>query len=308
MFDRKPKRMGLFLQKFEDGGEVKPDDALLADRKTVEELKEEDRGVQGGEKTQSDPPQVEATESEGASRTGSFADAFQDFLDKITGEAPYSVKRFLEHKIGKEITDIEVVRVPIQKEVDKVLDIITMGKWIQAKNRIGYDQMFHLFMLINIGGQKYRIEKNQVVKMTSGTKPSGAESISIPLKGSITLPEMMDKAIKKFGSKKIWRYNAFSTNCQAFISHLLSAVGLLTGKAKAFIYQPVDKLVKELPGYTGEAAKKVTDTAAVFDRIIQWFTRGAIKLRRGGRVYRVSRAADEGPYSRGGEPRSPFTD
>lgn len=208
--------------------------------------------------------------------------ALSKLFDKLFGEAPTAVTRFLKSKGDKPITDLEVKRAPIQSAVNKALDIVALGQWSKAKKKVVYDQLFHLWLEFSLGGSRYLIEKNQVVKI--GPAKGSGESASVASREGLTLNKLLGDAVKKYSPKRIYIYDPFSTNCQMFISHLLAAQGLYTASLKKFIYQPLDKLIKELPQYTGEVGKKVTDVAAYVDRLLQFFSRGLLALRRGGVV------------------------
>ena len=95
---------------------------------------------------------------------------------------------------------------------------------------------------------------------------------------------MMLAAINKFGYKKLTVYDGLKWNCQLFVAQFLSASGLLTAGAKAFTYQNVSELVRQLPKSSQKTGKKATDLASIADRALQFLSRGYLRLKDGGVV------------------------
>lgn len=223
-------------------------------------------------------------------------------LDRLFGPLPTAVQRWLKAHGDKPVTDLVVRRAPVQKAVRGILDLASLGALGKAQRKLGYDSLFHLWLEFKVqerGGasRTYAIEKNQVLKIKdgapSGASSKGADSFPLAAKDGLTMGGMMEKAVKRYGAKRLTVYDPFSFNCQRFIAQLLSASGLLTARARAFIMQDVGELAKDIPGYVKEGAKKVTDTAAVVDRILQGLTGGRVALKRGGRVPRVTQLYHE---------------
>lgn len=69
------------------------------------------------------------------------------------------VATFLQEKGSIAIQRLEVRRVPISSGINAALQAVTGGKWEQEKQRLGYDQLFHLSLIAN---GNIVIEKNEV--------------------------------------------------------------------------------------------------------------------------------------------------
>jgi len=150
--------------------------------------------------------------------------------------------------------------------VQKVLNFITLGKFDQAKKDLNYDTMFHLFTFINLeGAGTYRMEKNEVVRVTKASPPADGDCMIVGLKKELVLGDMFANAIDLQGVSTFWKYNAISNNCQVFINTLLKANGLLTDSLNKFIMQDVVTLFTKLPSITEKIASLATDTAARLD-------------------------------------------
>lgn len=168
--------------------------------------------------------------------------------NKLPGDAQKAFMRIRD----KAIMSFTVCRVPINSMVDKALNLISLGKYDKAKKDLGYDQMYHLFVVCHLrGGETVRIEKLERISIKMGGVPSGAETVTVPSNQS-TVDMMFEKARKSMGDHAFFQYNAFSNNCQDFILGLLSAVGTVPAEARTFIKQNADALIKKLPGYVGK--------------------------------------------------------
>jgi len=185
--------------------------------------------------------------------------------------------RELLKKVGdKKILNIVLQRVPIESTIRNALNILTLGTFEKQTQKLGYDKLFHLSMIVGLEGEKKPlvVEKNEVINISYNIPPmkKGGDRMIVPVKKSITLNEMLDNAQKVQGSN-FFLYDAFKNNCQMFIRDLLKYSGLLTPQSEAFIYQDVKELVKGLPFYTEYLARGLTNLAGQWDRI--YFGKGS---------------------------------
>lgn len=196
-----------------------------------------------------------------------------DILNWLLGYESTRFKQFLKQHGEEKITSLTAVRKPIASSVRLGFDMLTGGAFEAAHKKLGVDNFFHLFLVVN---GKYRIEKNEVVNYVAYSKASDEEDMSVPLKGELTIDEMIQKA-SKGNEKAFWlEYNPLGNNCQAWVSTVLQKNGLMTPALSAFIKQDMEKLLKELPGYTESTAKDITDTASYINRILQLTTGGRV--------------------------------
>jgi len=147
--------------------------------------------------------------------------------------------------------------------VDKAFKILTLGKWDELKKKYGYEQFFHLAIECELeGGGRVKIEKNDRIDVsTSWSVASNEERQPVPLDGArVSVNELLDRTRKRVGDAQFFLYDAFGDrNCQSFIRDLLQTIGRYTEQAKAFLYQPVDKLAKEIPEFSKKFSKGLTD-------------------------------------------------
>jgi hypothetical protein len=196
-----------------------------------------------------------------------------DILNWLLGYESTRFKQFLKQHGEEKITSLTAVRKPIAKAVRLGFDMLTGGAFEAAHKKLGVDNFFHLFLVVN---GKYRIEKNEVVNYVAYSKASDEEDMSVPLKGELTINELIQTAAKG-NEKSFWLdYNPLGNNCQAWVSTVLQKNSLMTPAISAFVKQDMEKLLKELPGYTESTAKDITDTASYINRILQLTTGGRV--------------------------------
>lgn len=213
-----------------------------------------------------------------AKKAGNFIRSqVQPFLKKVAsipkiGETllqdyPPSVKAYLRAHGSTPITSIKIFRHPIPNFIDRALDFVSLGKWSQLKAKYNYEKFYHLGLILN---NSIQLEREQTMKL-HGTRPNkNDEFYPVTYSKPITLSELLDTTVKQVGTR-FFRYSAFDNNCQEFVTQVLRANGLLTPGASAFINQPVDQLVKELPGFIPRAAQLLTDVGGVADSLSQQF-------------------------------------
>lgn len=232
----------------------------------------------------------------------------------IRKNAPPAFRKLLETSGNVPITTITICKEPIQKKLDSILNIISMGSWNQAKDDLSYDDMFHLFMILEMADNSIiRLEKNQVLsiayvpdyKPNENTKCINIENYK---KYSMTINKMMDNAINKYGNDRIYLYDGAFNNCQRFLSDLLLASGIIhpTKQFEAseptevgfvptisfgtignkneddivyeFINQDVITLFNKMPQLTRFISKGVTDIGGIFDKVLYGSSKNKNKI------------------------------
>ena len=195
-----------------------------------------------------------------------------DILNWLLGYETTRFKQFLKAHGSEAITSVKVGRVPINSAVRLGFDILTAGKFEEAHKKLGVDNFFHLYLIIN---DKYVIEKNETVNeraWSPGTKGEEIETVSGPI--NKTIDELIQTA-SKGDEKSFWLdYNPLTNNCQQFVTRVLRTNGILTTSVSKWVNQDMEKLLEELPHDTSEKAKELTDVASYINRILQLTTGG----------------------------------
>jgi hypothetical protein len=181
---------------------------------------------------------------------------------------PKYVQQWLDKNGSIPVTSLRVRRAPIAAGLDYAFQLVTQGKWQDAKNKVGYDNMFHLSLIGN-GGQ-FLMEKLDRINVTDKVdSPPGPEYMDVPNvkdKGK-TIKQMLDATQALMGNR-FFPYHPFQNNCQVFIVKILEANGLLTDELFRFVFQPVDQIVSDLPGYTSAFAQTLTNLGANINTVI----------------------------------------
>ena len=188
----------------------------------------------------------------------------QGFFKGVRLDFPPKERALLKMYGQYQIINITLCRAPISSTLNRVLDVVSLGKWSELKSQYNYDHLFHLYMILKLSnGKMIRLEKNQVINISdSFNVEHNAEFQDVALQGKqITLQELLDNTIRKVGQKQVFVYSAFSNNCQRFLIDVLNSNGLLTEKEQHFILQDVGELAKKLPWYTKQIAQQTTDLA-----------------------------------------------
>ena len=162
------------------------------------------------------------------------------------------------------IARIVVGRTPLAKMVGVALNAVTLGLWEREVAKVGYDKIFHLFMMITLAnGKSYLMEKNETPRfyLAPSTFAPGTEFIDVPLTVDTTVRGLILNAQNQMQGA-YWTYDPFHNNCQDFVIHVLGDSNLLTDEITRFVKQPVSSIVENLPFYTGAVAKGVTDFSA----------------------------------------------
>lgn len=178
-------------------------------------------------------------------------------------------RKSLEQHGDMPVKRLTIYRTPIMKVLDKVLNLISFGKFKDLKKKYGFDELYHLALIADVGNKNLVIEKNEVINVSgSYSTSSKTEKQEVPLNGKeFTINEMFEKGRKNVGDKKWFLYDPFHNNCQFFIKYCLEAVGLYGVPEKDFLFQDISQLAKEMPSLSKKIAKATTDVGAVVNKL-----------------------------------------
>ena len=178
---------------------------------------------------------------------------------------------FLDETQNEKITSIQVVRKPILTGVKLALNIMSGGRFSQQQKDLKYDQVYHNYMIVGMGGKFYRIEKNHVIEFSEATKEDFQhEMYTVPLRNlNLTLKQMVETASKR-DSQSFFQYSGNQNNCQKFVRDLVEDNHLHVTDPKAIeLIEPqrADLLIDSLGTLSG-IPRVITDTAAIGDRLL----------------------------------------
>jgi hypothetical protein len=178
-------------------------------------------------------------------------------------------KETLEKYGNLPIQSLTIYRTPISGILNTIINFISFGKWDQLKRKYGFDKLFHLALVANVGEKNIIIEKNEVVNIiTEYTTNKDTQTLNIPLGGQvITLSELLEKTRQRVGDDKFFLYDAFNNNCQFFISYILDTFGLYTAREKEFLFQDLKEIYENLPSFVPKIMKATTTTGAIINKL-----------------------------------------
>lgn len=191
-----------------------------------------------------------------------------DVAQGVRNAYPPKVRDML-FKYGEgNVSRLMLRREPIQSFINKALNALTAGKWDRLREKYAYDKLFHLGLIATIempngDTAQLLVEKNEVINVSESFSANPkTQYLEVPVSSGITFRELMNNGQRVAGDK--WFvYDAFNANCQMFIMAILDGNNLTTPAAKAFVLQPLEELVKELPASTSKIARTLTDVAGL---------------------------------------------
>jgi hypothetical protein len=180
--------------------------------------------------------------------------------DGFNNKAQLMLTKYGEQKIN----GISIFRAPV--EGSSLLVKVING--LSSKD-IPYEKLFHLGLLISLGGTTLRIEKNEVISIDDvyQLKPT-TEKIVVPYNKQLSLNELLNNTVKNIGKERMFKYSAFQFNCQCFSKDVLESNGLYNNDMNNFVYQPMSDVVKNMNKYVPIVANVVTNTSAYINKLI----------------------------------------
>ena len=181
---------------------------------------------------------------------------------------PPKVRKMLEQIGNEKVQSLQLVRTPLSKTTQFLLNIASFGQLNKALEKQGIDKFFHLSMIIN---GKYVLEKNEVINLAkrSGGIPNGSIDLIVPVDGiDITIKQMLDNTKKLMGNL-YGSYDAVNNNCGIFLDNVLRANGLGNNNTSEFLNQPTIEVFKSFPKLSELIVKAGTTLGAVANRQLE---------------------------------------
>jgi len=159
---------------------------------------------------------------------------------------PKAIKDYLDKFGNEEIDSFTVCRIPLDTKTKFLTAVLTQGEFEKRSKALPYDDIYHLFMIINLkNGKRVLTERNQRVLLEDASPstlqkiPAGALNIKVNKK--LTLNELINNATGL--NSKIYRYDAISANCQDYLSTLFKGSNLMTPIINKYVNQDVSSLL-----------------------------------------------------------------
>lgn len=154
---------------------------------------------------------------------------------------------------------------PIESSVQWLANIISTGKYEQAKSKLGYDNFFHVYLILRLeDGTKLKLEKNEVINIeviTGLQKNTGSYNIGDT---NIRLGDFLSRGQQLMGDK-YFDYDGFTNNCQIYLLSLLKANGLINKDISDFFGQDAQAVSQELGVLVSGLFKGVIKSAQIYN-------------------------------------------
>lgn len=197
---------------------------------------------------------------DGQTGTGVISN-IKDFIEgRPSNMYPPDVRKFIEQHGNATIENVSVLRVPLSNMISKAGNILTLGGLQKKLNELNIDQLRHLYVVINVSGNNYLLEKNETITVKPDVRRPNEEVINLGKPtNSITVSELFNKLMEQDPNINI--YDAFNANCSLFAEHVLKILGVWNNSAAQFVQQNVKDLVS---GTHKKIARGITNVAARF--------------------------------------------
>ena len=210
----------------------------------------------------------------GKQAVGSLVQNVKGRFSGIRNDYPPKVRTWFGNNGSKMIRSITIYRTPVKSAILTALNVISLGTFKDKLKKLGFDQMFHLYMKLGFGGdEEALVEKNEVInirpwKSSDEVQTPQDKTINVSnIPPGLTIDQFFKKGQALLG-EKYFVYDPFTSNCQIYLKSLLQANNLLTPELNTFIFQDVQSLAKDLP-FTEKIARGVTDFAARINTLVE---------------------------------------
>jgi len=209
-----------------------------------------------------------------------LADYTGQFVNK---NMPPNSQRWLDENANDIITRVVIKRAPVSKNIERFLDLASGGRFSEGKEQLGYDDFFHLSIVIEHQYMPYgkgregqegpvkhsQLEKLERVSFSSRiSEAPNTEALEVTIPAGQQVGRVVRTWMNEMGDN-FFPYNAFDNNCQTFVAGFLTAMGVLNAQTKSFVYQNAGQLLKKQPGYLGDLARSITNLGAIANQTIQ---------------------------------------
>ena len=189
-------------------------------------------------------------------------------LDGFNRESTRTIEKYGQNIIKS----FRIAKKPIHSILDKFINVISIGKWKQLKNRYGFDKLMHLCLIVNLeNGTKIFIEKVDAVTISTVDNISSDETQYLDLDAppNLTLSDLIQRARDYIKNDKLFfDYDPWTNNCQVFLTYFLNSIGKYGPTEKNFLFQDVSQIADLMPNFTKKIMKGVTDIGQISNRFL----------------------------------------
>lgn len=147
------------------------------------------------------------------------------FIEGPSKKANPQVRDTLSQIGGLKVVGLQAGRTPVHSVLQKGLDLVSLGNWSKQKKKLGYDDVFHVYLIATLeNGQKVKLEKNATVEVVPYKSNHKDELLNIPLEKTRSLGQYISNAENIYGGK-LYTYHPSQSNCQDFANAIIKSNG-----------------------------------------------------------------------------------
>ena len=178
-----------------------------------------------------------------------------------------SIQKLLNVIGDDNIKHITLAREPLPKATSFIANLITTGGFERKLKELNYDDVYHLFLVVETPKGKFIVEKNEninIIRFNGFSK--NVETKNVPVSSRLSINIMLEKTKSRMGTHKFYNYQALSNNCQKFVDEMLNANGLNSSELHKFILQDSSELLGSDPKFR-KLVNVLTDGKTLFNRV-----------------------------------------
>lgn len=205
-------------------------------------------------------------------------------LPRLSEDRPKDINNLISKYGDWDVVAINVGRKPLNGLLEKMANLVTLGKFNKKKAELGIKNYYHLYLVLTIEKegeqQNIVIEKKNIVLEKNhrvGWKDNYPQTTSGKeqwLNIGLTRPIQLEQFIingenynkSSGGDNKMYVYDAVDSNCQVYVKDMLSGNGLWNDYIKKFVMQDVGASV---PSLLRRFMKGTTDLAHRIDYMVK---------------------------------------
>jgi len=182
-------------------------------------------------------------------------------------------QRNLEKYGNQKIKSIAIYRTPLPNLLNKIIGVVSLGKWKDLVSKYGYDKLYHLALVFTLDNNKNIIvEKNDVININDSYRTQSTTDVFTVedyKPNTYTLSMMLEKARNMVNNDKTWfGYDPFKNNCQFFLKYILEANNLYSSDAEEFLFQDLAGVEKELNPISKTIMRGTTHLAGTLNKFL----------------------------------------
>jgi hypothetical protein len=116
----------------------------------------------------------------------------------IRNNYPPKARNILSKYAKSEVDNVIIRREPIMSFINTALNFISLGKWNEVRDKLPYDKLFHLSMVVQLRNPNayIMVEKNEVINVTDKFKMNSdkMEYLMLPIPKGINFYTFMQRA------------------------------------------------------------------------------------------------------------------